>query len=128
MPPCVLSSKYCGRPSSRGSQPIPAFWLSAKMSPLGALSSISSVKGSVPCGPAALVCTSMSAGGSPPSSRSRSVSSVLSISFIVIFYDSVLILVQRDGVPLLKNLSYSDGKTRKHFAAIECITEGQDAN
>ena len=38
-----------------GSHPIPAFCVSPKMSPLGALRSRSSVRGSAPFGPAALV-------------------------------------------------------------------------
>src|SRR5690242_11713934 len=58
MPPCVLRMRNSRRPSSAGFQPMPASCVSPKMSPLGALSSSSSVSGSAPAGPAALVCTS----------------------------------------------------------------------
>src|SRR5215475_11474100 len=50
--------RYCGRPSSRGSQPIPAFWVSPKMSPLGLSCSISAVRGRRPRGPGAALFTS----------------------------------------------------------------------
>src|SRR5438046_598248 len=60
MPPLVPSIKNCGRPSSRGSQPIPAFCVRPKMSPLGRSSSISAVRGRLPDGPAAAVWTSSS--------------------------------------------------------------------
>ena len=54
-PPCVLRIRNCLRPSSRGSQPMPAFWVSPNRSPLGRFSSISSVSGSAPAGPGAFV-------------------------------------------------------------------------
>src|SRR5262249_33764978 len=50
--------RYCGRPSSRGSQPMPAFWVSPKMSPLGRSRSISAVRGRRPRGPGAALFTS----------------------------------------------------------------------
>src|SRR5262249_7902474 len=58
MPPWVLRMRNSLRPSSAGFQPMPASCVSPKMSPLGALSSNSSVSGKAPAGPAALVCTS----------------------------------------------------------------------
>src|SRR6266850_5686988 len=61
MPPLVPSMRNCGRPSSRGSQPMPAFCVRPKMSPLGRSSSISAVSGSLPGGPAAAVWTCHSA-------------------------------------------------------------------
>src|SRR5262245_47652652 len=62
MPPCVPSIRNCGRPSSRGSQPMPAFWVIPKMSPLGRSSSISAVRGRLPCGPTPAVSMRHSAG------------------------------------------------------------------
>src|SRR5215472_12346781 len=50
--------RYCGRPSSRGSQPMPAFWVSPKMSPLGRSRSISAVRGRRPRGPGDALFTS----------------------------------------------------------------------
>src|SRR5712664_128063 len=61
IPPSVESSRNCGRPSSRGSQPMPAFCVRPKMSPLGRSSSISAVSGSLPDGPAPAVWTCHSA-------------------------------------------------------------------
>ncbi len=57
------------RPSSPGSQPMPASCDQPKRSPLGRSRSISSVKGSRPAGPAALVFTRSKS--SPPPRRSR---------------------------------------------------------
>ena len=36
-PPCVLRMRYCGRPTSAGSQPIPAFWVMPNRWPLGSV-------------------------------------------------------------------------------------------
>src|SRR5690242_5415088 len=62
MPPCVESIRYWGRPSWEGSQPMPAFWVMPKMSPLGRSSSISAVSGRLPCGPAPAVRISQTEG------------------------------------------------------------------
>src|SRR6267142_2243545 len=62
MPPWVLRIRNCGLPSSRGSQPMPAFWVRPKMSPLGLSRSCSAVIGSAPCGPAPAVTTSNAVG------------------------------------------------------------------
>src|SRR5262245_43296011 len=61
IPPLVPSIRNCGRPSSRGSQPMPAFCVRPKTSPLGRSSSISAVSGRRPDGPAPAVCTSNAA-------------------------------------------------------------------
>src|SRR5579862_1253641 len=48
--------------NSEGFQPMPAFCVQPNRSPLGASRSNSSVRGSAPVGPAAVVCTSRTAG------------------------------------------------------------------
>ena len=57
-PPGCSGSENGSRSTSRGVQPIPAFWLSPNRSPEGQWRSISSVSGSVPAGPSAFVITS----------------------------------------------------------------------
>src|SRR6267143_650152 len=56
-PPWVESMRNWGRVSSRGSQPMPAFCVSPKSSPLDPSSSISPVRGRLPRGPAPAVWT-----------------------------------------------------------------------
>src|ERR1700683_894290 len=68
MPPCVLRIRNSSRPRVAGSQPIPASCVRPKMSPLGAFSSIPSVRGRAPAGPAALVGTAKRV-GSPSSNE-----------------------------------------------------------
>ena len=57
-PPCVLRIRYGSRATSLGVQPMPAFCVRPKRSPEGQSLSISSVSGSEPAGPSALVVTS----------------------------------------------------------------------
>ena len=77
IPPCVLSIRNCGRPSSRGSQPIPAFCVIPKMSPLGRSISISAVSGRLPAGPEPTVSTRHSAGSESTICSNRRVSVTL---------------------------------------------------
>ena len=62
----VLRTRNCLRNNSDGRQPMPAFWLKPKMSPLGRSTSISAVKGSLPSGPGACVGVSHPATPSSP--------------------------------------------------------------
>ena len=62
----VLRTRNCLRNNSDGRQPMPAFWLNPKMSPLGRSTNISAVNGSVPLGPAAWVGVSHPATPSSP--------------------------------------------------------------
>src|SRR5262249_3750643 len=66
-------------PSSAGFQPMPASWVSPKMSPLGAWRSRSSVSGRLPAGPAALVCPSCR-GGSGSTREAKVAGGIGSIS------------------------------------------------
>jgi hypothetical protein len=64
MPPCVLRMSTSGRRSASAVHPMPTFWVSPKMSPLGRCSRSSAVIGSCPGGPGAAVRTSKSDGSS----------------------------------------------------------------
>ena len=55
-------NQNCGRPSSFGFQPMPAFCVQPNRSPLGECRSISSVSGNSPVGPAEVVARFVYAG------------------------------------------------------------------
>src|SRR4029453_9047211 len=73
-PPCVLRIRNGVRVASRGSQPMPAFCVRPKRSPLGDRSSSSGSSGRLPAGPLACERT---APGSPPPRTSESFGSRL---------------------------------------------------
>jgi hypothetical protein len=102
MPPWVLRIRNWGRASSRGSQPIPAFMVRPKTSPLGHSSSISGVSGSRPAGPVAFVSTS---------SRAAPVPTIASNPMAIL---AMLTLLRDSGFQRLSVPRFADRMTPRH--------------
>lgn len=85
-PPAVARMMNCLRINSAGFQPIPAFWVMPKWSPLGLFVRKSAVNGRTPVGPSAWVRISRSSGDCSVPRTSSGVSSMVSLlPFFVCF-------------------------------------------